>query len=136
MNLILAAGALRENCFVCDTNGLIYEGRTENMNKFKEEVANPTKDVATSLEEVCHGADVLIGLSTGNRFTEANLKGMNKDPIVFALAIPTPEILPEVVKKCRPDCIVATGRPDFPNQINNVLCFPYLFRAVLDTSSS
>ena len=61
---------------------------------------------------------------------------MNKDPIVFALAIPTPEILPEEVKKCRPDCIVATGRPDFPNQINNVLCYPFIFRAVLDTSSN
>ena len=101
------------------------------MNPFKEALANPTK--ARTFEEACVDADVLIGVSAPGVFTEKILKGMRKNPIIFAMANPEPEVRPEVALRIRPDCIVATGRSDYPNQINNVMCFPYLFRAALDT---
>ena len=133
MKLVLAYGADPQKMFVCDTKGVIYKGRKEGMNEFKEELANPTIAEKTSLQEVCKGADVLIGVSSAKAFTDEILMGLNKDPIIFAMANPTPEVLPEDAKKVRPDCIVATGRSDYPNQINNVMCFPFLFRAALDT---
>ena len=106
------------------------------MNSFKETLANPTINTETSLAEICKGADVLIGVSAPGVFTEEMLKTLNPDPIIFALANPEPEVRPEVAKRVRPDCIIATGRSDYPNQINNVMCFPFLFRATLDTRAS
>jgi len=86
--------------------------------------------------ECCTGADVLVGVSVAGAFTNEILLALNKDPIIFAMANPNPEVLPSVAKEVRPDCMIATGRSDFPNQINNVMCFPFLFRATLDTRSS
>ena len=134
--LIIQHGADPKNIFVCDTKGVIYPGRPKGMNPFKETLANASISQDTSLAEVCKGADVLIGVSGPGIFTEDILKTLNKDPIIFAMANPEPEVRPEIAKKVRPDCIVATGRSDYPNQINNVMCFPFLFRATLDTRSS
>lgn len=88
------------------------------------------------MEEIAAGADVLIGVSAANVFTEQIVKSLNKDPVIFAMANPNPEIVPTLAKQYRPDCIIATGRSDYANQINNVMCFPFLFRATLDTRST
>jgi malate dehydrogenase (oxaloacetate-decarboxylating)(NADP+) len=133
--LIIAYGGKKENIFVCDTKGVIYPGRAEGMNKFKETLANPTISQNTSLAEICKGADVLIGVSSPKIFTEEICKSLNENPVIFAMANPEPEVRPELAKEWRPDCIIATGRSDYPNQINNVMCFPFLFRATLDTRS-
>merc|ERR1719498_2283758 len=106
------------------------------MNAFKEKLANPTITEDTTLEDVCKGCDVLIGVSAAGAFTEAVCKNLAADPIIFAMANPEPEVRPEVVKEWRPDCIIATGRSDYANQINNVISFPFLFRAALDTRST
>jgi malate dehydrogenase (oxaloacetate-decarboxylating)(NADP+) len=135
IKLIIAFGAKQENVFMCDTKGVIYPTRKEGMNDFKLGLANSTITVDTSLEEVCKGCDVLIGVSAPGVFTEAIMMNLSKDPIIFAMANPEPEIRPELAKQYRPDCIIATGRSDYPNQINNVMCFPFLFRATLDTRS-
>jgi malate dehydrogenase (oxaloacetate-decarboxylating)(NADP+) len=135
VKLILAYGANPDNVFVCDTQGVIYPGRPKGMNAFKETLANKTVTQDTSLAEITKGADVLIGVSSAGVFTEEILMGLNPDPVIFAMANPEPEVRPEIAKKCRPDCIIATGRSDYPNQINNVMCFPFLFRATLDTRS-
>ena len=103
------------------------------MNEFKDNLAIDTK--LRTFEEACVGADVLIGVSAPGVFTTNILKSLNKDPIIFAMSNPEPEVRPEVAKAIRPDCIIATGRSDYPNQINNVMCFPFLFRATLDTRS-
>ena len=87
------------------------------------------------MTEICKGCDVLIGCSAAGAFTEEVLKNLNENPVIFAMANPEPEVRPEVAKAIRPDCIIATGRSDYPNQVNNVMCFPYLFRAALDTKS-
>ena len=100
------------------------------MNAYKERLAIETDK--RTLEEACAGADVLIGVSGPRVFTEKILMGLNSSPIIFAMANPEPEVRPEVAKRLRPDCIIATGRSDYPNQINNVMCFPFLFRATLD----
>ena len=132
IKLIKEYGAKAENVWVCDTKGVIYQGRTEGMNKFKESLATTAVTEKTSLVDACKDADVLIGVSAKGAFTEEVLKNLAKDPIIFAMANPDPEVLPEVAKQLRPDAIIATGRSDYPNQINNVLCFPFLFRATLD----
>lgn len=134
LKLLQEYGARQENCYLVDSKGVIYKGREEGMNEFKEELAVDT--AARTLEEACEGADVLIGVSKANIFHEGILKGLNKDPVIFAMANPAPEVLPEVAKEVRPDCIIATGRSDYPNQINNVMCFPFLFRAALDTRAT
>jgi len=136
MKLLQAYGAKADNMFVVDTQGVIYKGRKQGMNSFKEELANPNVTKDTTLLEACQNADVLIGVSSAGVFTEEILKVLNKDPVIFAMANPEPEVRPEVAKKVRPDCIIATGRSDYPNQINNVMCFPFLFRATLDTRST
>lgn len=136
MNLLVNAGAKKENMFVCDTKGVIWPGRKTGMNNFKRTLANPTVTKNTSLEEIAAGADVLIGVSGPNVFTERIVKSLNKDPVIFAMANPNPEILPTLAREYRPDCIIATGRSDYANQINNVMCFPFLFRAALDTRST
>ena len=125
-------GVKKENIITCDTKGVVYKGRTSGMNVWKEEFANDTTKART-LQEALVGADVFIGVSAGGALTADFLRSMNRAPIIFAMANPDPEIMPSEAHKIRPDAIVATGRSDFPNQINNVMCFPFLFRAALDT---
>jgi malate dehydrogenase (oxaloacetate-decarboxylating)(NADP+) len=127
-------GVKRENIFMCDTKGVIYKGRTEGMNRYKERFAQDTPE--RSLSEVVRGADVLIGLSVKGAFTPAMLKSMAPRPIVFALANPDPEIAYEDARAARSDLIMATGRSDYPNQINNVLGFPFIFRGALDVHAT
>ena len=135
LTLMESAGVRLENIILLDTKGVVYEGRTEGMNKYKEHFANKTE--ARTLQEATKGADVLIGLSKGGLFDDEEiLTNLNKDPIIFALANPSPEITPARAQELRPDAILATGRSDYPNQINNVLCFPYIFRAALDCRST
>jgi len=122
-------GVQRENITMCDHKGVIYQGRAD-VDEFKQRFAIQTK--ARALGEVLNGADVFVGLSVGGIVTADMLKGMAKNPIIFALANPTPEIMPDEARKARPDAIVATGRSDFPNQVNNVLGFPFIFRGALD----
>ena len=127
-------GVKRENIFLCDTKGLVYKGRTEGMNPYKERFAQDTKE--RTLAEVVRGADVLVGLSVKGVFTPAMLKSMASRPIVFAMANPDPEITYEEARAARSDIIMATGRSDYPNQINNVLGFPFIFRGALDVHAT
>ena len=127
-------GAKKENIMMCDSKGVIYKGRKERMNKFKEEFAIETDK--RTLAEALEGADVFVGLSIGNVVTGDMIKKMADKPIIFAMANPDPEIPYEEAKKARPDAIVATGRSDYPNQINNVLGFPFIFRGALDVRAS
>ncbi len=133
MNMLILIGANIKNMFVFDTKGLITTKRSD-LNGFKKKYAQDTPDM--SLQEVLNGCDIFIGLSKGNLLTIDMLKKMADKPIIFAMANPLPEILPPVAKEARPDAIVATGRSDFPNQVNNSLCFPHLFRAALDVQAS
>ena len=125
----LRLGVKREHITMCDQKGVIYKGR-EGLDQFKQRFAVETK--ARALAEALQGADVFVGLSVGGIVTGAMLEGMAKKPIIFALANPNPEIMPDEARKARPDAIVATGRSDFPNQVNNVLGFPFIFRGALD----
>jgi malate dehydrogenase (oxaloacetate-decarboxylating)(NADP+) len=127
-------GVARENIFMCDTKGVIYKGRKEGMNPYKERFAQSASE--RTLSEVVRGADVLIGLSVKGAFAPAMLKSMAVRPIVFALANPDPEIAYEEARAARSDLIMATGRSDYPNQINNVLGFPFLFRGALDVRAT
>src|SRR5512136_1111628 len=126
----LALGVRRENVIMVDTKGVVYKGRTEGMNEYKAQFASDTK--ARTLAEAARGADVLLGCSVKGMFTQEMVKAMAKDPIVFALANPDPEISYPDAKAARRDVIMATGRSDYPNQVNNVLGFPYIFRGALD----
>lgn len=128
-NLLLKFGVKKENITICDTKGVIYKGR-EGVNKYKEVFANDT--TARTLADVVRNADVFLGMSKAGVLTGEMVKTMAKNPIIFALANPVPEITPEEAKSVRDDVIIATGRSDYPNQVNNVLCFPYLFRVALD----
>ena len=123
-------GVTREHIVMADHKGVIYKGRDTEMDEFKQRFASDTK--ARTIAEALQGADVFVGLSVGGIVTADMLKGMAKQPVIFALANPTPEIMPDEAKKARPDAIVATGRSDFPNQVNNVLGFPFIFRGALD----
>lgn len=127
-------GVKRENIFLCDTKGVIYKGRTQGMNPYKDRFAQPTS--LRTLAEVVEGADVLAGLSGKGAFTAAMLKSMGARPILFAMANPDPEISYEEAKAARNDIIVATGRSDYPNQVNNVLGFPFIFRGALDVHAT
>ena len=122
-------GVKRQHVFMCDLGGLIHVGRKD-LDRYKSRFAQPGK--SRTLAEVLEGADVLVGLSVGGIVTGDMLKGMAKQPIVFALANPNPEITPEEARQARPDAIIATGRSDYPNQVNNVLGFPFIFRGALD----
>ncbi len=133
-NLFISTGLPRENITMCDTKGVIYKGRTESMNPWKEQFAVETK--ARTLADALKGADVFVGLSAKGAVDQAMVKSMAKKPIIFAMANPNPEITPEEVHEVRDDAIVATGRSDYPNQINNVLGFPYIFRGALDVRAS
>jgi malate dehydrogenase (oxaloacetate-decarboxylating)(NADP+) len=119
---------------MCDSQGVIYKGRKEGMNKYKEKFASTTE--ARNLHQALKGADVFVGLSVAGALTPEMLMEMKAAPIIFAMANPDPEILPDVARKARPDAIIATGRSDFPNQVNNVLGFPSIFRGALDTRST
>ena len=134
LNLLVSLGLRRENIFVSDRIGVVYEGRTEEMNPYLARYARPTQ--FRRLAETLVGADIFIGLSAPRVVTPAMVASMAEKPIIMALANPTPEIMPEEVKSVRPDAIIATGRSDYPNQVNNVLCFPFLFRGALDVGAT
>ena len=134
LGLLVKLGIPRENIFVTDLAGVVYEGRTELMDDDKAFFAQKTD--ARTLRDVIAGADVFLGLSAGGVLKADMVKTMAASPLIFALANPTPEILPEEVKAVRDDAIMATGRTDYPNQVNNVLCFPYIFRGALDAGAS
>jgi malate dehydrogenase (oxaloacetate-decarboxylating)(NADP+) len=134
LDMVVALGVKMENIVVTDIKGVVYKGRVEEMDDNKARYAVDT--TARTLGEVIGGADVFLGLSAGGVLKPEMLKQMAAQPLVFALANPTPEILPEAAKAARPDTILATGRSDFPNQVNNALCFPYMFRGALDVGAS
>ena len=134
MALIVSMGVTKENVTVCDRSGPIYKGRAEKMDKYKEYWAVETD--ARSIQEAVQGADVFVGVSGPGTLTGEMVKTMAENPIIMALANPTPEIMPEEAKAARPDAIIATGRSDYPNQVNNVLCFPFLFRGALDCGAT
>jgi malate dehydrogenase (oxaloacetate-decarboxylating)(NADP+) len=131
LRLMHAYGIKKSNIIACDTNGVVYKGRPKGMNKWKEEFASETS--ARTLAEALNGADVFVGVSAAGALKAEYLQTMAPSPIIFAMANPMPEILPPEARRIRPDAIIATGRSDFPNQINNVMCFPFLFRGTLDT---
>ena len=128
--MLVTAGAKKENIIMCDSKGIIYKGRKERMNPYKEEFAVETEK--RTLAEAIEGADLFIGVSKKDVVSQEMVKKMAEKPIIFAMANPDPEIRPEKVFEVRKDAIVATGRSDYPNQVNNVLCFPFLFRGALD----
>jgi len=130
LELLKSMGLPHENAILCDSKGPIYIGRDENINQWK--AAHAVDTDARSLADAMKGSDIFLGLSVKDALTKEMLETMNKDPIVFAMANPDPEIDPKLAKEVRPDCIIATGRSDYPNQVNNVLGFPYIFRGALD----
>ena len=134
LTLLLKVGLKRENVYVTDLAGVVYEGRTELMDEDKAFFAQPTE--ARSLSEVIEGADVFLGLSAGGVLKPAMVAKMAANPVIFALANPNPEISPEDAHAVRGDVVMATGRTDYPNQVNNVLCFPYIFRGALDSGAT
>ncbi|MGB0809688.1 MAG: malic enzyme-like NAD(P)-binding protein, partial [Candidatus Puniceispirillaceae bacterium] len=134
VELIKAMGVKHENVIMCDRTGVVYQGREEGMNQWKS--AHAVKTDARTLADALKGADVFLGLSAAKAMTPEMLKSMADRPIVFAMANPEPEIMPDVAKKARPDAIIATGRSDYPNQVNNVLGFPYIFRGALDVRAT
>lgn len=134
LDLLLDLGMLKENIWVTDIEGVVYEGRKELMDPEKARFCQPT--AARHLGDVMEGADVFLGLSAGGVLKPEMVAKMAARPIIFALANPDPEILPEVVKSVRQDAVIATGRTDYPNQVNNVLCFPFIFRGALDVGAT
>ena len=132
--LAIKWGVKRENIMLCDSRGVVYKGRTEGMNKYKERFLVETD--ARTLSDAVRGADVFYGLSVANVMTPDMVKSMAKDPIIFAMANPDPEIRPELAKEARNDVIIATGRSDYANQVNNVLGFPFIFRGALDVRAT
>ncbi|TGQ65617.1 NADP-dependent malic enzyme [Mesorhizobium sp. M00.F.Ca.ET.186.01.1.1] len=134
IELMKAMGFSPENITLCDTKGVVFQGRTEGMNQWKS--AHAVKTEARSLAEALDGADVFLGLSAKGALTTAMVQSMAKNPIIFAMANPDPEITPEEVAEIRTDAIMATGRSDYPNQVNNVLGFPYIFRGALDVRAT
>ena len=133
IELIKAMGAKHDNCIVCDTKGVIYQGRKDGMNQWKSAHAANTE--LRTLEEAMVGADVFLGVSVKGAVTQEMVASMADNPVIFAMANPDPEITPEEAHEVRNDAIVATGRSDYPNQVNNVLGFPYLFRGALDINA-
>ncbi|WP_127995791.1 NADP-dependent malic enzyme [Piscinibacter defluvii] len=134
LSLLVKLGLPRENIWVTDLAGVVYEGRKELMDEDKAQFAQKTS--LRTLAEVMQGADVFLGLSAGGVLKKEMVATMAKSPLIFALANPNPEIMPEDVKAVRDDAIIATGRTDYPNQVNNVLCFPYIFRGALDSGAT
>ena len=134
LDLLVELGLKRENIFVCDLNGLVYEGRETGMDDDKARYAQPTS--MRTLAEAIEGADLFLGLSAGNVVSQDMVKSMAAKPLILALANPTPEILPEKIYEVRDDAVICTGRTDYPNQVNNVLCFPFIFRGALDVGAT
>ncbi|GFE65437.1 NADP-dependent malic enzyme [Litoreibacter roseus] len=134
LNMLLKLGVKRENVWLCDIEGLVYDGRTKDMTPQKGEYAQAS-DLRT-LDEAIEGADLFLGLSGPGILTKEMVAKMASQPIIFALANPTPEIMPDLVREVAPDAIIATGRSDYPNQVNNVLCFPFIFRGALDVGAT
>ncbi|GBG01626.1 malic enzyme [Azospira sp. I13] len=134
LDLLVMLGVPVENIWVTDIKGVVYEGRVEEMDEIKARYAKHTD--ARTLGEVIEGADVFLGLSAGGVLKQEMVVKMAKNPLILALANPTPEILPDLVKEVRNDAIIATGRSDYPNQVNNVLCFPFIFRGALDVGAT
>ncbi|WP_027283580.1 NADP-dependent malic enzyme [Rubritepida flocculans] len=132
--LLRAMGMRPENIVMCDTKGVLWRGRTEGMNQWKS--AHAVETSARTLAEALEGADVFFGLSVKGALTQEMIRRMAEKPIIFAMANPDPEITPEEARAARPDCIIATGRSDYPNQVNNVLGFPFIFRGALDVRAS
>ncbi|HJK87798.1 MAG TPA: malic enzyme-like NAD(P)-binding protein [Candidatus Megaira endosymbiont of Hartmannula sinica] len=133
-DLLVCLGVKRDNLILCDRSGVIYQDRSVSMNIWKKQYA--TFDKCRTLDEALEGADAVIGLSVKGAITSGMIKKMNKDPIIFAMANPDPEIDPAAASAARPDAIIATGRSDYQNQINNVMCFPYVFRGALDVRAT
>lgn len=134
LNLLCEVGMPRDNIIVCDRNGVIYKGRKEGLDPYKEKFASDTN--ARELKDALSGADIFLGLSGPKAATPDMVAEMAKAPLIMALANPTPEIMPDEARQGKPDAIVCTGRSDFPNQVNNVLCFPFLFRGALDVGAT
>ena len=134
LDMMVSLGVKQENIYVTDSKGVIWQGREANMEANKARYAQATD--ARSLADIVDGADVFLGCSTAGVLTAEMVKTMAAQPVILALANPEPEIRPEVAKAARPDCIIATGRSDYPNQVNNVLCFPYIFRGALDCGAT
>ena len=134
LDLLVALGVKRENIWVCDIAGLVYEGRTEEMDPWKAAYAQATE--LRSLGEAIEGADIFLGLSAPGVLKPEMVARMARDPLILALANPVPEIWPEEAREARPDAIIASGRSDYPNQVNNVLCFPFIFRGALDVGAT
>src|SRR3954469_20994401 len=134
LNLLQKRGLPLANIVVTDIEGVVYKGRRELMDPDKERYAKETR--ARTLDEVIDGADVFLGLSAGGVLKPAMVKKMAARPLILALANPEPEILPELAREARADCVIATGRSDYPNQVNNVLCFPFVFRGALDVGAT
>ena len=133
LNILVSLGAKRENIWVTDIKGVVYEGRAELMDRWKSVYAQKTE--ARTLAEVIEGADVFLGLSAGGVLKAPMVARMAPQPLILALANPNPEIMPDEAEAARPDAMICTGRSDFPNQVNNVLCFPYIFRGALDVGA-
>ncbi len=134
LNLLVTLGVKRENIFVSDLEGVVYKGREKLMDRWKEVYAQDTK--ARTLSDIIGDADVFLGVSAGGVLTAEMVKRMAKRPLIMALANPNPEIMPEEAVAARPDALICTGRSDYPNQVNNVLCFPYIFRGALDVGAT
>ncbi|MBV8288214.1 MAG: NADP-dependent malic enzyme [Hyphomicrobiales bacterium] len=134
LDQLVSLGLAMENILVSDLYGVVYEGRGEGMDPIKARYAKPTS--ARTLADIIEGADIFLGLSAGGVLKPDMVNKMARDPVILALANPTPEIAPEEAKAVRPDAIIATGRSDYPNQVNNVLCFPFLFRGALDVGAT
>ena len=134
LNLLVSLGAKRENIWVCDIEGVVYEGRPTLMDRWKGAYAQKTDK--RKLADVIGGADIFLGLSAPRVLTQDMVKQMGKGPLVMALANPDPEIMPDEARAARPDAMICTGRSDFPNQVNNVLCFPFIFRGALDVGAT
>ena len=134
LDLLVALGVKRDNVWVSDIKGVVYAGRTEEMDEHKARYAKDTS--ARTLAEILPGADVFLGLSAARVLKPEWLPSMAARPLIFALANPEPEIMPDLAKAARPDAVIATGRSDFPNQVNNVLCFPFIFRGALDVGAT
>lgn len=134
LNLLVSMGAQRKNIWVCDIDGLVYDGRNTQMDRWKAVYAQKTDK--RTLADVIGGADIFIGLSAPGVLKPEMAKEMGDKPLIMALANPTPEIMPEEARKVRPDAMICTGRSDYPNQVNNVLCFPFIFRGALDVGAS
>ena len=134
LDLLVNLGLRKENAFVTDSKGVVYKGRTASMDDNKARYAQATE--ARTLADIMPGSDIFLGLSMGGVLKPEMVKGMADKPLILAMANPEPEIRPELAKQVRPDCVIATGRSDYPNQVNNVLCFPFIFRGALDVGAT